>query len=116
MMRHWQYTPRYAAQAITCAQPLLTPPAPCPPHCQALVSKYSAQLPSTAINALVEEAAALVTDGDLSVAAHSLSLCCTLLKHYAASAVAIADRVLPQALGLVKSALLQVGARARLPD
>lgn len=50
------------------------------------------------------------SDADLHMTALTLELCCTMMidkKHHANAGAAIRERVLPQALILVKSSLLQ---------
>lgn len=50
------------------------------------------------------------SDADLHMTALALELCCTMMvdkKHHANAGTAVRERVLPQALILVKSALLQ---------
>lgn len=50
------------------------------------------------------------SDADLHMTALTLELCCTMMvdkKHHSNAGAAIRERVLPQALVLVKSSLLQ---------
>eukprot|EP00899_Mesostigma_viride_P020190 jgi/Mesvir1/28172/Mv04732-RA.1 len=58
-------------------------------------------------DALIPEVAALISDADLHVASLGLRLCCTLLEKRPSSAPAINGKVLPQALGMLGSPLLQ---------
>jgi len=79
----------------------------------AMVKSQSEALGAAELDALVVEAANLVTDEDLHLAAQSLRLCCTLLAAQPPSAQAIGDKVLPKAMTLVQSQLLQgVGLEA----
>jgi cullin-associated NEDD8-dissociated protein 1 len=77
----------------------------------ALVAKYGQHLQPQAVTTMVPEAAALITDTDLSLAALSLKLCGTLCKSQPSAAQQVVDAVLPAALALVRSPLLQVRAR-----
>lgn len=56
----------------------------------------------------VEEVAPLVNDTDLLIAALSLTLCTTLLQRQPQQSPLVTDRVLPPAMALSKSPLLQV--------
>ena len=60
------------------------------------------------VQSAVEEVAPLVNDTDLLIAALSLTLCTTLLQRQPQQSPLVTDRVLPPAMTLSKSPLLQV--------
>lgn len=62
----------------------------------------------SSLQAAVEEVAPLVNDTDLLIAALSLTLCTTLLQRQPQQSSLVTDRVLPPAMALSKSPLLQV--------
>ena len=74
---------------------------------QAVVAARGAGVSAAAVDGVVEAAAPLVSDSDLVVAALALQACSRLLERQPASARAVAARVLPQAIALAQSALLQ---------
>ncbi|KAF8067210.1 CAND1 [Scenedesmus sp. PABB004] len=80
----------------------------------ALCAKLGGALAPDAAEAVVGEAAGLVSDSDLSLAALSLKLCVTLLQAQPGVAAEVAGKVLPAALALVRSPLLQGAALAEL--
>lgn len=62
-------------------------------------------------HAALEEASSLVNEGDLLVTALSLGFATTALREQPGCAPTVVDKVLPQALALVKSPLLQGALR-----
>jgi len=76
-----------------------------------VVSARGARVGEAATAGVVDAAAPLVADGDLVVAALALRACASLLGRQPASAPAVAAHVLPQALALVQSPLLQARPR-----
>lgn len=79
---------------------------------QAVVAARGARVSAGAVDGVVEAAAPLVGDGDLVVAALALQACSRLLERQPASARAVTARVLPQALALAQSPLLQARSLA----
>ena len=79
------------------------------PHAQALVAKYGGELEQGHLHSLLEELALLVSDADLLLTAMALSTCTTLLLQQPGCAGAVSTAVMPPALRLVQSQLLQVG-------
>eukprot|EP00798_Chlamydomonas_sp_ICE-L_P008748 gene8748-33609_t len=77
---------------------------------EAVAAKYGASLSSASIPQCVEEASLLVSDADLSLASLSLKFFVTLIKNKPEVAGSVAEKVLPQAMVLVKSQLLQRGS------
>ena len=75
---------------------------------QALVAKYGGELDAQLLKQLLEELAVLVADTDLLLAAMALGTCTTLLLQQPSCAGSVASSVLPSALRLVQSQLLQV--------
>lgn len=75
---------------------------------QAAILNHGDKVDDKAVRAVVEETSALVSDVDLMITAQSLNLCCALLEVRPACAQTMAQRILPQAMLLVKSPLLQV--------
>eukprot|EP00898_Chlorokybus_atmophyticus_P001722 jgi/Chlat1/2550/Chrsp175S02405 len=73
----------------------------------ALVTGYADIIPSATYDTIITEASALINDSDLQLAALALQLFCTMLARTPSTAESLRDKVLPQALALVKSALLQ---------
>ena len=73
---------------------------------EALVSKHRGSLSDAEVTAAVVEAAALVTDGDLAIAGSALSLAASSVS-FPSAAAAVCERVLPAALELVRSPLMQ---------
>jgi len=82
---------------------------------EALVAKYGSSLEPASTSAVITEAASLINDSDLSIAALSLKLFVTLLKQQPAAAQEVLEKVLPAGLALVRSSLLQVHSTAVLP-
>ena len=68
----------------------------------------------SSVQSAVEEVAPLVNDTDLLIAALSLTLCTTLLQRQPQQSPLVTDRVLPPAMTLSKSPLLQVRLHATL--
>ena len=66
----------------------------------------------SSVQSAVEEVAPLVNDTDLLIAALSLTLCTTLLQRQPQQSPLVTDRVLPPAMTLSKSPLLQVRLHA----
>lgn len=80
------------------------------PTLQAMAARHPAAFEGPALGAAVEEAAALVSDGDVALASLALRLLVTLLRRGPAGAAAVvAERAQGPALALVRSPLLQVG-------
>jgi hypothetical protein len=69
--------------------------------------------PPSLLAAALQEAASLVNDGDLLVTALSLRFATAALAQQPACAPAVCERVLPQAIALVKSPLLQGEGQGR---
>uniref|UniRef100_A0ACD5V930 Uncharacterized protein n=1 Tax=Avena sativa TaxID=4498 RepID=A0ACD5V930_AVESA len=75
-----------------------------------LVDTYGGQISSSSYETIVTELSTLISDMDLYMAALALELCCTVLvnrKSIPNVGLAVRSKVLPQALILIKSALLQ---------
>ena len=75
---------------------------------QALVAKYGGELDAQQVQHLLEELPVLVSDTDLLLAAMALGTCTTLVLQQPSCAGAVTAAVLPGALRLVQSQLLQV--------
>ena len=78
----------------------------------ALVSKHAGSLSDTEVTAAVEEASALVSDGDLALASAALSLSASAVSSkgrapFANACSAVCEKTLPAALELVRSPLMQ---------
>ena len=78
----------------------------------ALVSKHAGSLSDAEVTAAVEEASALVSDGDLALASAALSLSASAVsskgnKPFANACSAVCEKTLPAALELVRSPLMQ---------
>jgi cullin-associated NEDD8-dissociated protein 1 len=75
-----------------------------------LVVAYGDKITSSTFEAIITELPSLISDADLHMTALALELCCTMMadqnRHRNVGAV-VRDRVLPQALVLVRSSLLQ---------
>ncbi|GJP34416.1 hypothetical protein CLOM_g18863 [Closterium sp. NIES-68] len=85
----------------------------------AILSAYGADITDSARDALLTELAPLISDSDLALAALALQLCCSVTKQAppaSAAAAAVAAKVLPQALALVRSPLLQGQALQTLQE
>ena len=79
------------------------------------MAKYGGELNQKLLQQLLEELPVLVSDTDLLLAAMALGACTTLLLQQPSSAGAVASAVLPSALRLVQSQLLQVCAAELMP-
>ncbi|KAL4425586.1 hypothetical protein ABPG75_009602 [Micractinium tetrahymenae] len=77
---------------------------------EAIVSKDGSRVDPAVLQSALEEASSLVNEGDLLVTALSLGFATTALREQPASAATVVDKVLPQAIALVKSPLLQGSA------
>ncbi|CAI5478422.1 unnamed protein product [Closterium sp. Yama58-4] len=85
----------------------------------AMLSAYAPDITDAARDALLTELAPLISDSDLALAALALQLCCSVTRQAApgsAAAAALSSKVLPQALALVRSPLLQGQALQALQD
>ncbi|PSC76088.1 cullin-associated NEDD8-dissociated 1 isoform B [Micractinium conductrix] len=76
----------------------------------AIVTKDGSRVEDAVLMLALEEAAALVNEGDLLVTALSLGFATTALREQPTCAATVCDKVLPQAIALVKSPLLQGSA------
>eukprot|EP00246_Nothoceros_aenigmaticus_P008850 TRINITY_DN2398_c0_g2_i1.p1 TRINITY_DN2398_c0_g2~~TRINITY_DN2398_c0_g2_i1.p1 ORF type:complete len:1034 (-),score=241.13 TRINITY_DN2398_c0_g2_i1:61-2811(-) len=75
-----------------------------------LLLAYSDSISSSSYESIIIELSSLISDADLHMTASALELCCTIMNdklYYAKAGPAVRERVLPQALNLVKSSLLQ---------
>ncbi|KAF3321511.1 cullin-associated NEDD8-dissociated protein 1-like protein [Carex littledalei] len=75
-----------------------------------LVVSYGDQIGSSAYEAIIAELSALISDMDLHMTALALELCCTLMSDRKSNqnvGLTIRYKVLPQALILIRSSLLQ---------
>ncbi|KAG6781866.1 hypothetical protein POTOM_011249 [Populus tomentosa] len=75
-----------------------------------LIVAYGDQIGSSAYEVIIVELSTLISDSDLHMAALALELCCTLMADRKSSpnvGLAVRNKVLPQALTLIKSPLLQ---------
>lgn len=75
-----------------------------------LIVAYGDEIGSAAYEVIVIELSTLISDFDLHMTALALELCCTLMSDRRSSAnvgLTVRNKVLPQALTLVKSSLLQ---------
>jgi cullin-associated NEDD8-dissociated protein 1 len=75
-----------------------------------LIVAYGEKIGSSAYEVIIVELSTLISDSDLHMTALALELCCTLMADKRASSnvgLAVRNKVLPQALTLVKSSLLQ---------
>ncbi|KAK8574751.1 hypothetical protein V6N12_062434 [Hibiscus sabdariffa] len=75
-----------------------------------LIVAYGDKLGPSAYEAIIVELSTLISDSDLHMTALALELCCTLMADKRSSpnvGFAVRNRVLPQALTLIKSSLLQ---------
>ncbi|KAL3700206.1 hypothetical protein R1sor_018228 [Riccia sorocarpa] len=76
----------------------------------ALLIAYSNKISPSSYESIITELSSLISDADLHMTALALELCCTMMldkQHHGNAGVAVRERVLPQALILVKSSLLQ---------
>lgn len=75
-----------------------------------LVVTYGGQIGSSSYETIIAELSTLISDMDLHMTALALELCCTIMvdrKSIQNVGLAVRDKVLPQALVLIRSALLQ---------
>ncbi|KAM6586335.1 hypothetical protein CsatA_008940 [Cannabis sativa] len=75
-----------------------------------LIVAYGDKIASPAYEVIIVELSTLISDSDLHMTALALELCCTLMSDKRSSLVigtAVRNKVLPQALTLIKSSLLQ---------
>nr|XP_009762524.1 PREDICTED: cullin-associated NEDD8-dissociated protein 1 [Nicotiana sylvestris]XP_009762525.1 PREDICTED: cullin-associated NEDD8-dissociated protein 1 [Nicotiana sylvestris] len=75
-----------------------------------LIVAYGDKIGSAAYEVIVMELSTLISDSDLHMTALALELCCTLMADRRSSAnvgLTVRNKVLPQALTLVRSSLLQ---------
>ncbi|KAK4476806.1 hypothetical protein RD792_015966 [Penstemon davidsonii] len=75
-----------------------------------LIVGYGDKIGSAAYEVIVAELSTLISDSDLHMAALALELCCTLMADRRSGpnvGLTVRNRVLPQALALVRSSLLQ---------
>eukprot|EP01018_Ginkgo_biloba_P019172 Gb_04165 [translate_table: standard] len=75
-----------------------------------LVVAYGDKISSSTYEAIITELSSLISDADLHMTALALELCCTMMvdkKRHRNVGAAVRDKVLPQALVLVRSSLLQ---------
>eukprot|EP00955_Chlamydomonas_euryale_P034296 349745-Chlamydomonas_euryale.AAC.2 len=100
----------YQCHPLACTTFQPAPPPPPPPPPQALTVKYGTDFDGAAADACAEEAAVLITEGELPIATLSLRLLVALLLRRPALAAAVADRALAPAIALLGSALLQGSA------
>mmetsp|Transcript_31520 Transcript_31520/g.102698 ORF Transcript_31520/g.102698 Transcript_31520/m.102698 type:complete len:1240 (+) Transcript_31520:55-3774(+) len=75
-----------------------------------LAQKHAASIQPATVESMVTEAAALVTDADLHLASLALTLCTSTVLRAPASSAVVCVQVLPAALKLVQSSLLQGAA------
>ncbi len=75
---------------------------------QVLIAGHGSNIQPGTMKAAVDEVAPLVNDTDLLIAALSLTFCTTLLQRQPQQSGLVTDRVLPAAMILSKSPLLQV--------
>ncbi|KAB2596685.1 cullin-associated NEDD8-dissociated protein 1-like [Pyrus ussuriensis x Pyrus communis] len=81
-----------------------------------LIIAYGNKIGSAAYEVIIVELAALISDSDLHMTALALELCCTLMVDRSSPVVGLAlrSKVLPQALMLIRSSLLQGQALSAL--
>ncbi|KAG7031344.1 Cullin-associated NEDD8-dissociated protein 1, partial [Cucurbita argyrosperma subsp. argyrosperma] len=75
-----------------------------------LIAAYGDKIAPSAYEIIIVELSTLISDSDLHMTALALELCCTLMGDRRSSpsiGLAVRNKVLPQALLLIKSALLQ---------
>ncbi|KAH9684484.1 Cullin-associated NEDD8-dissociated protein 1 [Citrus sinensis] len=75
-----------------------------------LVVAYGDKIGASAYEVIIVELSTLISDSDLHMTALALELCCTLMADKRSSpnvGLAVRNKVLPQALALIKSSLLQ---------
>lgn len=76
---------------------------------QVLIAGHGQNLQPGTVQAALQEVAPLVSDADLLIASLSLSFCTVLLQQQRQQSSLVTDKVLPAAMSLAKSPLLQVG-------
>eukprot|EP00897_Mesotaenium_endlicherianum_P010551 jgi/Mesen1/9524/ME000637S08970 len=84
-----------------------------------LLTAYSNKISPANYEAIITELSSLISDSDLALTALALELCCTMMldkERHADAGAFVKDRVLPQALVLVKSPLLQGHALQTLQE
>ncbi|CAH1444109.1 unnamed protein product [Lactuca virosa] len=84
-----------------------------------LIVAYGDKIGSTAYEVIIVELSTLISDSDLHMAALALELCCTLMSDRRSGptvGLTVRNKVLPQALTLVKSSLLQGQALSALQN
>lgn len=84
-----------------------------------IVAAYGDKISSSTYEVIVVELSSLISDSDLHMTALALELCCTLMTDQRSClkiAVTVRDRVLPQALTLIRSSLLQGQALVALQN
>ncbi|XP_021895922.1 cullin-associated NEDD8-dissociated protein 1-like [Carica papaya] len=75
-----------------------------------LIEAYGDEIGSSAYEVIIVELSTLISDSDLHMTALALELCCTLMADKRSNSnvgLAVRNKVLPQALTLIKSSLLQ---------
>ncbi|KAM0046728.1 putative TATA-binding protein interacting (TIP20) [Helianthus debilis subsp. tardiflorus] len=72
-----------------------------------LIVAYGDNIGSAAYEVIIVELSTLISDTDLHMTALALELCCTLMSDRRSVGLVVRNKVLPQALALVKSSLLQ---------
>ncbi|DBB08467.1 hypothetical protein WJX82_000009 [Trebouxia sp. C0006] len=77
---------------------------------EVLIAGHGSNIQPGTLKAAVDEVAPLVNDTDLLIAALSLTFCTTLLQRQPQQSALVTDRVLPAAMTLSKSPLLQGSA------
>ncbi|KAK9750059.1 hypothetical protein RND81_02G170400 [Saponaria officinalis] len=81
-----------------------------------IIKAYGDKISSSAYEVIIVELSSLISDSELHMTALSLELCCTLMadrKSTSNVGLTVRDKVLPQALTLVRSSLLQGQALAK---
>ncbi|KAL2939472.1 Cullin-associated NEDD8-dissociated protein 1 [Bienertia sinuspersici] len=84
-----------------------------------LIVAYGDKITSSAYEVIIVELSTLISDSDLHMTALALELCCTLMTDRRSNpnvGLTVRDKVLPQALTLVRSSLLQGQALTALQN
>lgn len=84
-----------------------------------LIVAYGDKITSSAYEVIIVELSTLISDSDLHMTALALELCCTLMTDRRSSpnvGLTVRDKVLPEALTLVRSSLLQGQALTALQN
>ncbi|KAI3695011.1 hypothetical protein L1987_77999 [Smallanthus sonchifolius] len=84
-----------------------------------LIVAYGDRIGSTAYEVIIVELSTLISESDLHMTALTLELCCTLMSDRRSGptvGLTVRNKVLPQALALVKSSLLQGQALSALQN